>query len=504
MTYLLLTVCWLDDRYHGLLSREGPPEWPPSPYRLFQALVAGVARRGELDSALGQSLAWLQTLDPPIIIAPRSRPGQTTKRYVPNNDEDKKPDRLKRLAEKISSPSLMLDSPVIHYLWPVHKCELGTEKAIREAARCLSTFGWGIDMAYADAQLITKDKIQELSGIRWHPRRGVQQDNGQLRVPIATTQENTLSDLRRAHESAVGRIEHGNPLNMVRKPKVFDRVFYESKERLLSRPYVIFELRQGNGELLPYPQNMLVHIAGMVRHLAIEAMTQFPPEGVNDDWVETYVAGHVRNGDTEHKQFSYLPLPSIGFAHTNPAVRRVMIAAPSGDDGWLQHLALHLAGRWLKPTAETKIKHLPVLVRVQEANAVVPFYTKPSNLWASVTPVILPGHSDHKPGKTRKLIEKALAQSGIEQPCEFEWSPFSLFTKSLSAHKYDQEKRPIGYIRPDHLLTQTAVHLRLHFNDDVEIPGPLAIGAGRHCGFGIFAQADSSKQSATGGLLRHS
>src|ERR1043165_7967861 len=97
MNHLLLTVCWLDDRYHGLLASGGPPEWPPSPYRLFQALVAGIARRGELDSALGESLAWLQRLDPPLIIAPRTRPGRVITRFVPNNDSDKKPDRQSRL-----------------------------------------------------------------------------------------------------------------------------------------------------------------------------------------------------------------------------------------------------------------------------------------------------------------------------------------------------------------------------------------------------------------------
>ena len=56
MTHLLIAVHWLDDRYHGLLDREGPPEWPPSPYRLFQALVAGAARRGELEAETGMAL----------------------------------------------------------------------------------------------------------------------------------------------------------------------------------------------------------------------------------------------------------------------------------------------------------------------------------------------------------------------------------------------------------------------------------------------------------------
>lgn len=493
MTHLLLAVHWLDDRYHGLLDREGPPEWPPSPYRLFQALVAGLARRGELESELGQSLAWLQTLDPPMIITPRSRPGQIVTRFVPNNDGDKKPDRQSRLTGKTSRPTLMLDPPDIHYLWEISQDQVQKAESICRTARYLTCLGWGIDMAYADGQLIDGDEIAKLIGARWYPRRGVMHDDGLLRVPIfdRETEVDSLSDLKRAHQSAIERIEHDKPLNTVEKPKVFDRVFYEARERLLARPHVVFELRRDDGTFLAYPQNMLIHIAGMVRHLAIEAMRKSPPDGVDDHWVEMYVAGHVRAGAGEHRQFSYLPMPSIGHAHTDPSVRRVMIVAPLGDDRLLQHLAIRLNGQQLKPTAQTKLGHSPTLVRVR-GDRVARFYTQPSNVWASVTPVILPGHDDHKPDKTRKLIEKALAQSGIEQRCEFEWSVFSRFPQSLSAHRHDRDKRPTGYIRPDHLLSQTAVHLKLCFNDGLEVPGPLAIGAGRHCGLGVFARMDGT------------
>lgn len=493
MTHLLLTVHWLDDRYHGLLDREGPPEWPPSPYRLFQALVAGVARRGELESELGQSLAWLQILDPPMIVAPRSRPGQVVTRFVPNNDGDKKPDRQTRLAGKTSRPTLMLNPPDIHYLWEITQDQVPQAEVICRAARYLTCLGWGIDMAYADGQLIGDDEIVNLAGVRWYPRNGVMHDNGLLRVPISDreTEVDSLSDLKRAYQSALDRIERGKPLNTVEKPKVFDRVFYESKEGLLARPHVVFELRRDDGDFFAYPQNMLIHIAGMVRHLAIEVMRKSPPEGVDDHWVETYVAGHALDSAVEHRQFSYLPMPSIGHAHTDPSVRRVMIAAPVGDDRLLRHLVMQLDGQQLQPTARTKLAHPPTLVRVR-GDKVAPFYTQSANAWASVTPVILPGHDDHKPDKTRKLIQKALAQSGIEQRCEFEWGAFSLFPKSLSAHKYDRDKRPTGYIRPDHLLSQTAVHLKLRFADGLEVPGPMAIGAGRHCGLGVFAQMDSA------------
>ena len=189
-------------------------------------------------------------------------------------------------------------------------------------------------------------------------------------------------------------------------------------------------------------------------------------------------------------EFLTLGLPSIGHAHTDPSIRRVMIVAPLGDDPLLSHLARRLAGERLKPTPQTMLEHPPTLARVQNDN-VARFYTKPANHWASVTPVILPGHDDHKPDKTRKLIEKALQQCGIEQECEFEWSAFSYFPKSLSAHKYDRQKRPTGYIRPDHLLNLTAIHLKLRFNDGLKVPGPLSIGSGRHCGLGLMAGIDS-------------
>lgn len=46
-------------------------------------------------------------------------------------------------------------------------------------------------------------------------------------------------------------------------------------------------------------------------------------------------------------------------------------------------------------------------------------------------------------------------------------------------------RRPVGYIRPGHLLELSAADLRLTFEHPV--PGPLTIGAGRHCGFGLMA-----------------
>jgi CRISPR-associated protein Csb2 len=319
---------------------------------------------------------------------------------------------------------------------------------------------------------ILGEQVATLDGHRWQltPVGGTP-----LRVPT----EGTLDVLMRKHEAFLNRLS-SDGFRPVSPLKMFRVRGYRRDDEPLQRPYRVFELRRTDGSRrFRYPHSKLVHIAGMVRHLAFKAMNASPPSGLGNEWVENYVAGHATEASPEHRQLSYLPLPSVGHPHTDPGVWRIMIVAPVGDDAWLDHVARHLAGQMLEPLRGDEFagREPPLLVPVRNKIA---RFTTPANTWASVTPVILPGHDDRKPEKGSKLIKKALAQSGIEQPCEFESSPFSRFPKALSAHKHDRDKRPSAYIRPDYLLTQTAVHLTLRFKDGLKIPGPLAIGAGKH------------------------
>src|SRR5690606_26924764 len=90
---LLLTLRFHDGRYHGA----GP--WPPSPARLYQALVAGAAKGGTIPPEEQKALAWLEMLAPPDIAAPPARAGQDYINYVPNNDLDAKGGHLDRVAD---------------------------------------------------------------------------------------------------------------------------------------------------------------------------------------------------------------------------------------------------------------------------------------------------------------------------------------------------------------------------------------------------------------------
>src|SRR5579875_2436106 len=64
MAALVIYVRLHDGRY------QGRGDWPPSPARLFQALVAGLGLSGPLVESEQKALKWLEALQAPIVAAP--------------------------------------------------------------------------------------------------------------------------------------------------------------------------------------------------------------------------------------------------------------------------------------------------------------------------------------------------------------------------------------------------------------------------------------------------
>src|SRR5262249_33518151 len=83
--FLVLSIRFLDDRYHGQTAQGEKAEWPPSPFRLFQALVAGNARGASLPESVRVALRWLESLAAPVICAPRAVESPERLTYVVNN-----------------------------------------------------------------------------------------------------------------------------------------------------------------------------------------------------------------------------------------------------------------------------------------------------------------------------------------------------------------------------------------------------------------------------------
>jgi len=62
-SYFCLSITFLDPAFHGRRDG-GAPEWPPSPLRVFQALVAAASRWqiSQFPSHVRDAFKWLSTI----------------------------------------------------------------------------------------------------------------------------------------------------------------------------------------------------------------------------------------------------------------------------------------------------------------------------------------------------------------------------------------------------------------------------------------------------------
>ncbi|GIU81982.1 MAG: type I-U CRISPR-associated protein Cas5/Cas6 [Acidobacteria bacterium] len=472
--YFCISVTFLNDLFHGKLSDE-EPEWPPSPWRLFQALVAGTltgCRKNGWPDKRADALRWLERKQPPQIIAPEVIKSTPYALFVPNNDSDKEFEREKRLTSKLVRPHRMVKGQTVHYIWELSGEELASNReyvdVLIQVARHIIALGWGIDQVACSGCVLDEENAILKEGILWTPHTGIQISQKMRRVPI----EGSLDDLLDCYGKFCQSVRK---FYLSRKePTAFQEVAYLTIRDNLPRAYVYFELRSNDGSRFTvFRQVDTVKVAAMVRHLACEEAKrdshQFP------GGADRYVAGHANNGGDNFPRFSYLPLPTVGHPNADGMIRRVVIAEPiGGNGGHAQWAKRRLHARSLVEKGTNK--KLAILYSA-ENNRVLQQYLGPSRHWSSVTPVILPGFDDGKYGKAERLLLKAIKQVGLHLE---KIEDFFL----RKAPFWPGSQHPCQYYRPDYLCNYSAWHVYLRFKD--ELHGPLALGPGRHCGLGLF------------------
>lgn len=486
--HLCISVTFLDSLFHGMGDHD-QPEWPPSPMRLFQALLAGSntgCRSREWTDAKARAYGWLEERQAPTIITPAARRATPCVLYIPNNDSDKKFDRQDRLTSKIAHPHRLLDGDTLHFLWSIDESEWPTAQSNAELvcreARHLLALGWGIDHVIGDGRILTDAEAAELPGQRWLAWDVHRPGQPTHRLPTS----DSLSDLtERVYPSFLTRVS-GKQYSPSLKPKKFGTAAYMQQTALSPRPYAVFELPEG----VAFRQVDAIKIAAMLRSLTcrVAQLDEYDFPGGS----QRYVAGHISEEDRGAPRFSYLPLPSIGHAHADGLIRRLLVAEPLGGDssfaGWAQH---RLCGATL--TDHDQNERGMLLDLRPESRRMIERYIAASRTWCTVTPVILPGyddfkgiaqHDDNQPIKAERLLVKCFAHAGIP--------PKSVVSFTMRrAPFWPGSQHPRNYHRPDYLADHRARpgwHVRLMFHEPVF--GPIALGVGRHCGLGIFAAKD--------------
>lgn len=481
---LHITVNFLAGRYHG-------DEWPPSPARLFQALLAGAVTgcRKLMNPTYRETLTWLENQAPPTIVAPDVYNGFSYKIFAPNNDSDASgivallksgiplSDAIRKqamLTQKVFRPRCAGDSKVmaVHYAWRLPEDQNSESERhaaeICRLARQMLALGWGIDVVAGDGELLS-------SGTPLPAGKTYTRSDGKRKIALKIPVPGFLSDLENSYEAFRQRTK-GVAVSADTRPKAYSLVSYRLVDESPQRMFVAFELRDDKGKWCAFPWEDGMLVASWMRHLAGK---RFRVEGEDQKFIDTYVSGHQPKGQ-ENQRLSYVPLPSIGHEHADAKHRRVLVVLPFNDDGRVLPIISRMAGdELISLTGETM-----AWISKAETDAVLARYLSESKTWLSVTPVILHGMvSDNgrfRYRKAEKLILQAIVESGYDVGCieEFSYQPAPFWGGAGAAIRAQVPKHLSGWPR---------YHVRLVFKQPIK--GPVLAGIGRHYGLGVFATA---------------
>jgi CRISPR-associated protein Csb2 len=462
------TIRFFSDRYHGAV-------WPPSPARLFQALVAG-AKSGAPASQWSvrheDALRWLECQKPPEIFA---RPDEIAEGYtlfVPNNSLS---GESSTKTSKSVNPRLLADhsigQPDVIYRWQVEDVSIAQNHLpiLDQLASRLRALGWGVDFAAAIASF--SENALPYTGLeQFTPaaRGGIS-----LPVPIS----GFLEHLAQSHLAFIHRITTAG-VNPNTRPTLFGQARYQKTAAWRPRRWIAFEMETISGDPLAVRWDQVQVVAAWVRHAAGEALKQ---EDLDQAWIDSFVLGHTSSTNPGNR-LSFVPLASIGHQHSDGGVRRVIIAEPpdcGADAEALNLLRLKLVGSVLTDSGGTE---RAILSPILDASKVLPRYMDSAKVWQTVTPVILHGYNSARGRislvKTDRLLCQAFSSAGFPEAIidniTFQSAPYWSGTGASTAIRV-----------PRHLAEWPRVHVKVEFKQAIQ--GPVLAGIGRHYGIGIFA-----------------
>jgi CRISPR-associated protein Csb2 len=499
---LIIRIEFLSPIFHGL-GDKGEPEWPPSPLRLFQAMVrsaSGLFHGDEFKSKAAPWLAWLEALPSPMIFAPETVTGFPLRSAVPNNDLDllarawakgKRPDKTPANFKALKTvwPSHLKDGTAVLYLWDLEGAPPPPTKDFSHLsliASHLFVLGWGVDLVVGHAEVTDSADAAGLTGKRWQPSA-----SGMRRLRVPAT--GMLNRLRERHRKELARLEGGGY-----SPQAPMVGFLEQPYHALGEPAplsaVVFNLLRldGRGFQGFDPVAASARLAAMVRHTAALVADEmgWPSEQIN-----TRIHGHTPDGQSkgesssENPRLAFLPAPSLEPRGpgklTLGAARRVLVASSSAE--LVRWARLAMAGRELMD--EERGKPVAILAPVPESDNQARHYLQKSAAWVTATPVVLPGYDEGVSAKRDSLIRKALRQAGVPDRlldlADITCSPAGFLAGQDLANRYRKPAR----------LTNPSVHVRIVWRDEkgnpIALAGPWLSGSARFRGLGLFvAQPD--------------
>lgn len=522
---LRIDVRWLDDRYHG-------EEWPPSPFKLQQALIRVVADQGM--ESLNATLPLLGMLEskPSIEHVPASR-GRPMRLSVPNNGggNTMRPRRAWFLnrAPKLPDVRYLFHvasdterlSMLVSLLHRVHTLGLGIDAAYIEADICnaeesyclpnriepMGSVASGASASNADVGYgagLVENRNQNFAiehTLRWRVimpggTRLVVQEMGKYFERLQSLWEEAARKPKRRSRLIKPAVSISRPADIgferIRYRAVsVDQTFPQDRPVIASSRYqvVTFNVEPSSGV---FPETTFsAKLAAMMRHACHELIK--PYVGQDETWnrfLQGPVCGH---GTDPNKRIAFAPLPSFTGSHPDGRLRRVLVAVPETVSAefpaQVRELLFRIRGGIellqvpAQKTGNMSDQKFAFLMPVEPDDHTFGLCLDSSETWSSVTPVVLHGHDRRRSGrisssKIERMIGSALKQVGLETLlAHYEVSQVCFVPGLPLAHRY---------FRPENLggSNRTVCHLKLIFN--CAVSGPVLLGLGRHRGLGLF------------------
>jgi len=505
MPCLLISVRLHDGRYHGR------PDWPPSPARLFQALVAGAAQGELLAEEDRRALAWLESLEAPVIAVPPVRVGQNFTNFVPNNDLDAAggdPARVSEIrAPKLIRPILFDGQIPLLYLWTfgvAPEPRTNAEQVCGIANR-LYQFGRGVDMAWAWGQVLTAEEAD--ARLAAHGGALHRPSHGAGGVTLAVPLEGSLASLVERHkrmrarfqilyEPKPGGAESGRKVAasqvFVQPPKPsFRPTNYESPPARL-----LFDLV---GEIDFWRPDRIVELTERARDLAADRLKRASP-GKNE-LIERILIGRQSTEADKAARVRIMPLPSIGHQHADRAIRRILIELPPNcplrmdDVVWAFSTVLLTSddGEILCELVVTAERGMLAHYGIEDNGA---------PLWRTVTPAVLSQlagrrridprsrHANAK-GGIERAKEEGRAVSATIQALRHAGIATSPLTVRVQREPFEAKGvRAEAFASGTRFAKERLWHVEIAFAEAAH--GPLILGDGRYLGLGLMAPVNDT------------
>jgi len=509
MPRLLISVRFHEGRYHGR------PDWPPSPARLFQALIAGTSQGERVAEDDRRAFAWLESLDPPLIAAPTMRAGQGFKNYVPNNDLDAVGGDPKRVGEirapKLIRPILFDAETPLLYGWTFDEAPEAQANAqrIRAIAERLYQLGRGVDMAWAWGEILSAEKAEARLAAHGGPLHRPSDSIGgtTLGVPLkgsfeslierhkkTRTRFRTLYEFKPTKREPDRKVAAGQIFVQPPKPR-FRHVAYDSPPQRL-----LFDLV---GARAPWRLDRIVELTERVRDAAARRLKDQRPDEA--DKIHNAIVGRRDAGETDKAaRVRITPLPSIGHRQADQAVRRILIEIPPNCPLRADDLEWTFSGlEAVDATIDSEtgeVRDQLALASAAERGMLAHYGVEdavPARLWRTITPAALPQQAARRridPGRVRekakggaeRLREQAAAEQAVRQALRHAGIAAPVQAIRVQREPFGgRGARGEDFAPGTRFAKERLWHVEIGFAELLE--GPVVIGDGRYLGLGLMA-----------------